>query len=83
VAGFVALKPTATSAKIQTTGDLAGFVGLTAGASYFLSLVAGGITTTPPSLPADSGSGKVVQRVGIARNATTLVIQIDPTFVIL
>lgn len=82
--GFVLSKPTASTAILQNTGELGGFVGLTPGALYYLDQsVAGGITLTPPALPADLGSGKIVQRVGRARNATTLLIQIDPDFLIL
>ena len=81
--GFVSAKPTVNTARLQTSGELAGFVGLTPGALYYLDQVPGQITLTPPALPGDAGSGKIVQRVGRARNATTLLIQIDPDFLIL
>jgi hypothetical protein len=41
--------------------------GLTPGAKYFLATTAGGVSATAPS-----GSGNVVQPVGVAINATTL-----------
>ena len=80
--GFVSSKPSAGQAIIQSSGDLGGFVGLLPSGRYFLG-AAGTITLTPPSLPADLGSGKVIQRVGVARTATTLLILIDPLFVVL
>lgn len=54
---------------------LAGFVGLTIGAEYFLSdSTPGAITTTPPTT-----SGFLLQRIGVAKSATELAIDIsDP-----
>jgi len=66
VVGFVA----ANGAIATTGGTLDGFVGLTAGARYFLSgATAGAITTTPPT------EGYVAP-VGIAISATKLAINI-------
>jgi hypothetical protein len=48
-------------------GKLTGLSGLTPGATYYLDTTAGGITATPPS-----GSGNLVQEVGIAVSATEL-----------
>lgn len=62
--GFVAAKPTTTTCIVTWVGELGGFGGLVPGSVYFLGN-AGGITTTPSS-PACN------QRVGIARNATTM-----------
>ena len=83
VLGFIQAKPTPTSAILAYAGELGGFGGLVPGATYFLDQVVGQITTTPPALPGDLGTGKVVQRVGRARNPTTLVLQIEPGVVIL
>ena len=71
VAGFVVSKPTATSAIIRSAGDLSGFT-LVADTEYYGSLVAGGITATPPAV-----AGQVVQGVGRAKNATTLTIAVQ------
>ena len=71
VAGFVVSKPTATSAIIRSAGDLEGFT-LVADTEYYASLVAGGVTTTPPVV-----AGQVVQGVGRAKNATTLTIAVQ------
>jgi hypothetical protein len=49
----------------QTNTQLSG---LTPGAQYYLSTTAGGVTTTPPS-----GSGNVIQKLGRAGSATTIV----------
>jgi hypothetical protein len=71
VAGFVVSKPTATSALIRSAGDLSGFT-LVADTEYYASLVAGGVTATPPVV-----AGQVVQGVGRAKNATTLTIAVQ------
>ena len=71
VAGFVVSKPTATSALIRSAGDLEGFT-LVADTEYYASLVAGGVTATPPVV-----AGQVVQGVGRAKNATTLTIAVQ------
>lgn len=76
--GFVSSKPTATSAVVQREGELGGFAGLTAGATYYLATTAGTITTTAPTT-----GGQVVQRVGYAKNTTTLVIELDRDMVVL
>lgn len=59
--------------KVAMGGSIATGVltGATAGTQYFLSTTAGGLTTTPPT-----GSGNTVNRIGIAVNATDLLIQI-------
>lgn len=73
IIGFAPLAITAAaSGLIQEDGVLAGaLTGATAGDAYYLSATAGAITTTPPS-----GSGNYVVRVGYAKNATDLHIQI-------
>lgn len=72
VVGIVTAKPTLTTADVMVgTSEVGGFVGLTAGATYYGSLVAGGITLTAPTTV-----GQVVQKVGQARNTTTLLVQL-------
>jgi hypothetical protein len=78
VIGFVLSKPTSTSAIVQYTGEIVGFSGLTPGATYWLSETPGQITTTAPIT-----QGSIVQEVGWARNATTLVINVNRDFVVL
>ncbi len=74
--GFVIDKPTTTSAVVQYGGEYAGFVGLTPGETYFVSTVAGAIVlSSDGNYPTAAGS--VVQEVGFARSATTLVIDIS------
>jgi hypothetical protein len=75
--GFVASKPSSTQAVIQYSGELSGFSGLIPGATYFLSTMAGQITSTAPTM-----AGAVVQRVGFARSPTTLVVIIDRDFIL-
>lgn len=78
VFGFVASKPTATTCNIIYAGELMGFVGLVPGNVYYLNTTSGGITNVAPTT-----SGNIVQKVGVARNSTTLVAQIHPDFVLL
>jgi hypothetical protein len=78
VVGFVQQKMTSTTAKVQYSGELSGFSGLVAGATYYLSQTPGVIANTAPS-----DSGAIVQRVGVAKNATTLVVMIDRDYTIL
>lgn len=47
---------------------ITGLSGLTPGATYYLSTTAGGVTSTPPS-----GSGNVVQEIGVALSSTELI----------
>jgi len=76
VIGIVHSKPTATTCYVQYYGECALFSGLTPQATYYLSdTTPGGITTTAPT-----AQGSIVQEVGFARNATTLVILIDPDY---
>jgi len=49
-------------------GEIPGFVGLTPGATYFLSdTTPGGVTTTPVTI-----AGRMLQRIGVATSATTI-----------
>ena len=79
VIGIVNNKIDPTTCDVQYNGEIGGFVGLTAGVTYFLSTTPGQITVTPPSGP----PGAIVQRVGFAKNTTTLVILVDRDIVIL
>lgn len=70
--GYIISKPTTTTCYITWVGELGGFSGLSIGVQYYLG-TAGGITVTAPTT-----SGTVVQRVGIARNTTTMWIGLSP-----
>lgn len=76
--GIVVEKPTATTAKVAYAGKVAGFAGLVPGDTYFIDTTPGQITNTAPSNPGD-----VVQKIGWARNATTLVLQLDRDYTVL
>ncbi|MSO37458.1 MAG: hypothetical protein EXQ69_04315 [Acidimicrobiia bacterium] len=68
--GVVATKPTANTCHICYHGEISAFTGLIPGAIYYLSpVVPGGLAIYPPSR--ESGA---VQRLGVARNATTLLL---------
>jgi hypothetical protein len=69
--GFVVQVSSPTACVVQYYGEIAGFVGLTPGATYFLSTTPGGITTSAPALPG------IVQELGFAKSATTLVATLD------
>jgi hypothetical protein len=78
VIGFVIDKPTTTTCTVQFIGPIPGFSGLTTDAQYYMDTTNGGITTTPPS---GIGSGKVIQKVGIAKSTTLLEVLVDQTVV--
>jgi hypothetical protein len=82
VIGFVVSKPDPTTAIVRFSGELSGFAGLTPGKTQYLSTVPGQITETAPSSPPDP-PGTIVQPLGFARNATTIVIEIERDFTIL
>lgn len=70
--GFVASKPTATSAVLADEDELDGFVGLTPGAVYYADpTTPGGITATQPVTV-----GHVAQAIGEAKSATVLTVRI-------
>lgn len=70
--GFVASKPSATTAVLADEDELGGFVGLTPGAVYYADpATPGGITATQPVT-----AGQVAQEVGVAKSATVLTIHI-------
>lgn len=70
--GVVIAKPSPVQALIARAGEVTGFVGLVPDAPYFADTSNGGISLTPPV-----GSNQVVQKIGYAKNATTLVVQIE------
>lgn len=74
--GFVIAGVTSPAAATVHYGDVnTGVAGLTVGAEYYLSdSAAGGVVT-----PAPTGSGDLVQRVGVARSATELFVDIEET----
>jgi hypothetical protein len=74
--GFVATKPTPTTASIRYNGTLGSFTGLTAGHEYYIDTVAGKITDNVDLYT----SGNVVQQVGIALNDTTLFVSINQDY---
>jgi hypothetical protein len=76
--GIVLSKPTATSAEVMHYGSIPGMVGLTVGATYFLSSSSGGMSTIPPT-----GSGVVVQTLGVATSTTTFLAMVTREFVLL
>ena len=59
-----------TSAEVCYAGEVAGFVGLVPGSTYYLDpATAGAITTVAPT-----AAGQIVQKIGTAKDATTLVV---------
>jgi hypothetical protein len=81
--GFVISKPTAITCVVQYADELTGFVGLTTGATYFVSNTTAGKIAKVGDVDFPSATGEVVQRVGFARNATTIVIEVDRDIVVL
>lgn len=74
--GIIKSKPTTTTCVIATDGELGGFSGLIAGDIYYLAKgLPGGITNVPITGPGIS------QKLGEARNSTTLVLNVDSDFV--
>jgi hypothetical protein len=76
--GFVTSKPTPTTAIVQYGGEVDGFSDLVPGATYYMSPTPGHISSEPPSLP-----GNLVQRIGFAKNTTTIVIRMDGDAILL
>lgn len=71
VIGFASAAVLATAAVlVKSSGIVPGLTGLTAGARYYLSATAGGITSTAPT-----SSGHNVMQVGFAKSTTELQIQ--------
>jgi hypothetical protein len=76
--GYIVENPTSTSVVIQYDGELGGFTGLVPGALYYLSTTPGAFSITAPVL-----SNFIVQNVGIAKDATTMIIKIDTNYTLL
>jgi len=74
--GVVTAKPTPTTCTVTNYGEANVFVGLAVGATYYLGVAPGTITTTAPSVP-----GNIVQRIGFAKSTTTLVVFTDRDWV--
>jgi hypothetical protein len=74
--GIVLSKSSSTQCVVQLEGENSSFSGLSVGAIYYLGLVDGTMTTTAPTT-----GGNVVQKIGFAKNSTTLVIEIDEDFI--
>ena len=70
--GLVARKLSPTSCILVYKGEMPGFVGLVPASMYYLDVAAGQIATSPTGTV-----GTVLQRIGWARNSTTLVVEID------
>lgn len=79
VIGFVQAKSSTTQATVQYNGEISGFIGLIPNATYFLSQVPGQITNNVDAYPL----GAVVQKVGFAKDSTTLVIMVDRDYTVL
>lgn len=62
---------------VTIVGKVVGLAGLSAGTEYYVDTSAGGYTAVVPS-----GAGEVLQRIGIALNATTMLI-LPITYVII
>lgn len=76
--GIVQSKPTATSCIVVRVGECTALSGLTAGTIYYLAKgTPGGISATPPVAPA------VTQKIGEAKNSTTLEVTADSDFVVI
>lgn len=74
--GVITAKPTSTTATVQWVGEISLFAGLIPGRVYFVDS-AGAITATAPV-----ATGTVVQRLGVAKDASTLILQVTPNLFI-
>lgn len=61
---------------IVYNGECAAFSGLIPDAIYYLDVAPGGLTTVAPS-----AVGQIVQKIGRAKNSTTLVVEVTPQFI--
>lgn len=76
IQGVVVSKPTATTAYVKYVGEASVFVGLTPGVTYYLAKSAGAVTADVSSYV----EGDTMIVVGVAKNATTLVLRISDAF---
>lgn len=75
--GIILNKPTATTAEVLFYGEI-NYPGLITGEAYYLSEISGQITNVAPA-----SAGSVVQKIGVAKDNTTLIVMVDQDFVIL
>lgn len=80
--GFVTALQTSTRCTVQFFGEVSGFIGPTPGQKYFVSTTPGQIVAVG-DLGYPTNPGQVVQRVGLAKNATTFLVFVDATAVVL
>jgi len=73
VIGMILSKPTAITAIVARAGEITGLAGLIPDSPYFASLVAGAMTLVAPVAPT-----QVVQKIGYAKTANILVMEIEP-----
>ena len=77
--GVVVSKPSATSALVMFgASEVGGFAGLAPGAAYYIATIDGAISTLAPG-----AVGNIVQRIGRARSATVLLVQINEEYTVL
>ena len=76
--GFVLTKDTTTTATVSFAGTVALFLGLIVGDTYFMG-TSGGIVNSS-SLPTATGS--VIQKIGVAVSATTILLNIQAPVVL-
>jgi hypothetical protein len=72
--GVVIAKPTSTTAQVQSSGTVDVYSDLTEGQNYFVGTY--GLNPLPPT--ATPGRKLYTQKVGIAINATTLLLNLSP-----
>jgi hypothetical protein len=77
--GVVSQDPSGGFALVVLEGEVDGFVGLIPGATYYMNTVAGGIIGSVIGFVA----GNVVQKIGYAKNPTTLIVEIDLDYTVL
>jgi hypothetical protein len=75
--GVVDSKPSVVQAIVKYSGEITGLSGLIPGSTYYLDIVPGKFTVDAPSSP-----GSIVQKVGFAKNSTTLVVLIDRDYTV-
>lgn len=75
--GTVISKPLSTIAIVSPIAHFGSYSGLVPGNVYYVSTIPGGITNVPPS-----AVGQIIQKVGIAENATTLSSNVSPFIIV-
>jgi len=77
IVGFVVSKPTATTCRVRSEGELGGFAGLVPLDFLYADTIPGALNSVNPS-----AADTVIQKVARAKNATTILIMIDHTTVV-